>query len=156
MSSTATVKSLWISPGKGQPMRAAQQIRAVEDYGLEGCAHGGSGSARQVLLIESEVLARLAVEPGKLKENLTIAGLALNELRPGTLLRIGKEAVLQITRACHPCRKLESIRRGVADELLGRRGLLAMVHTGGWLQAGDPICVLAPLAQSESATYQAA
>jgi len=142
MSSTATVKALWISPGKGQPMRAAQQIRAVQDYGLEGCAHGSPDSARQVLLVESELLAGLGIEPGKLKENITTAGLALNDLRPGALLKIGGEAVLEITRRCHPCRKLESIRRGVADELLGRRGLLAIVCNGGWLQAGDPICIV--------------
>ncbi len=142
MSSTAAVMALWTSPGKGRPVHQVEQVRAVENHGLEGCAHAGADSARQVLLVESEVLAQLGVEPGQLKENITTAGLALKELRPGTLLRIGAEVVLEVTRPCHPCRKLESIRRGVADQLMGRRGLLTVVHTAGRLHVGDPICIL--------------
>jgi hypothetical protein len=142
MAARGTITRLWVSPGRGKEMQPRPEVRAVADFGLEGCAHARRRSARQILLVEAEVLARAQLEPGRLKENITTAGILLRDLVPGTLLRLGEEVVLRVTNRCHPCRKLETVRRGLAAALRGQRGLLATVCTGGILRAGDPIAIL--------------
>lgn len=120
------------------PMKAAEQINAVADRGLDGCAHGRPGSKRQVLLMDVETLELLNLQPGQIKENITTSGLKVQELRRGQRLRIG-EAVLEVTLHCGPCKRMDDIRPGLEKELRGRRGMLCRVVQGGLIRRGDPI-----------------
>ena len=44
------VAGLWTSPAKGSGrMDARDRVQAVEEHGLEGCAHARAGTKRQVL-----------------------------------------------------------------------------------------------------------
>lgn len=70
--------------------------------------HGGPD--RALCLYSQERLDALAAEghpvrPGALGENVTIAGLTWDEVRPGALLRIGT-AEVEVTNFASPCRKL--------------------------------------------------
>lgn len=120
------------------PMKAVEEIRAVVDRGLEGCAHGGFGSKRQVLLVDVETLDLLGLQPGQIKENITTRGLNVNDLRRGQRLRLG-EALLEVTLHCGPCKRMDDIRPGLEKELRGRRGMLCRVVEGGLIRRGDPI-----------------
>jgi len=123
------------------PMREVEEIEAVANRGLAGCAHAQSGGLRQILLMDMERLEALQLHPGEIKENITTRGLDVRGLRPGQRLRLG-EALVEITVPCEPCKKMENIRAGLKNELRGRRGMLCRVVEGGRIRARDPIVVL--------------
>jgi len=62
-------------------------------------------------------------------------------LEPGQQVALGDEVVIQISKPCAPCSRMDEIRPGLQDELDGRRGMLASVVTGGTVNVGDPIRV---------------
>jgi MOSC domain-containing protein YiiM len=111
--------------------------------GLEGDAHRGAGSIRQVLLEDQEVLDELGLSPGQIKENVTVEGVGVNSLSVGTTITLG-EVVLEITKPAGPCSRMEEIREGLKDELEGCRGVLARVVTPGTLRVGDLVSVQEP------------
>ena len=141
-SSSGCVRALFISPRRTYPMQACQRVQARTNHGFEGDAHARPGGSRQVLLLDCETLKELALEPGVLKENITTAGLNVGALLPGTCLQAGV-ALLEITKECDPCSKMNSVQPGLQKKLAGRRGMLARVLQGGAIQVGDPISVLA-------------
>src|SRR2546426_6215247 len=96
---------------------------------------------RSVLLMEAETLEELGLRPGVVKENITTRGLALRGLKVGQRLRVG-EAMLEVACPCEPCRLMDEIRRGLQDELRGRRGMLCRVVQGGRIRRGDGIEVV--------------
>ncbi len=119
-------------------MEELQEIRALEDAGLEGCAHARPGGKRQLLLVDSETLDAMSLPPGIIRENITTEGLNVNGLKAGEQLRIG-EARLEVSAVCTPCDQLEKVRPGLRKELWKRRGMLCRVITGGIIRRGDPI-----------------
>jgi MOSC domain-containing protein YiiM len=134
----ATVLHLFRANQRRLPMEELEEIRALEDSGLEGCAHARTGSPRQVLLVDSETLELMALQPGIIRENITTRGINVNGLIPGQRLRVG-EAQLEVSLACTPCDLLEKIRPGLRRELRGRRGMLCRVIATGVIRKGDAI-----------------
>jgi MOSC domain-containing protein YiiM len=122
------------------PMKEVDEADAVYDKGLKGCIHGRPGS-RQVLLMDSETLAKLGVAPGAVKENVTTRGLDFQKLTLGQVLRVG-DAVLRITGPCEPCDRMDEIRMGLQSELQGQRGWLCRVLEAGRIRRGDTIEVV--------------
>lgn len=122
-----------------RPVRSATLLAGV---GLEGDKHAGAASKRQVLLADREDLDALDLEAGTIKENVTVEGLAVMKLEPGTRLRLGNSAVLEVNKVCEPCFRMDEIREGLRLELEGRRGMMTNVVEGGSIQVGDPIVVL--------------
>lgn len=120
------------------PMEELLEVRALENSGLEGCAHAQPGGKRQVLLVDSETLDAMSLPPGIIRENITTEGLNVNSLAAGQQLRVG-EARLEVSAVCTPCDQLEKVRPGLRKELWGRRGMLCRVIEGGTIRRGDPI-----------------
>ena len=60
------------------------------------------------------------------------------DLTKGQRLQIG-EAILEVTGPCDPCSRMDEIRMGLQQELLGQRGTLCRVVEGGRIQRGDTI-----------------
>jgi len=116
--------------------------RAIADSGLEGCAHARPGGQRQILLVDAETLGSMNLEPGIIRENITTQGLDVKSLQVGQKLRVGG-ALLEVSAVCEPCELMETIRRGLQQELQGRRGMLCRVLSGGMLQRGDTIVLQA-------------
>jgi len=121
-------------------MRLVHSATLRTGVGLAGDKHAGEASKRQVLLADKESLDAVEVDPGTIKENLTVEGLHVMELEPGTRLRI-KDAVLEITSECEPCFRMDEIRQGLRAELVGRRGMNSTVIRGGAIAVGDEILV---------------
>jgi MOSC domain-containing protein YiiM len=134
----ANVLHLFRAPQRRLPMEEIAEGRAVENSGLEGCAHARTDSPRQVLLVDSETLERMELQPGIIRENITTRGINVNGLPAGQRLRIG-DAELEVSLPCSPCDLLEKIRPGLRRELRGRRGMLCRVIAGGTIRRGDPI-----------------
>jgi sulfite oxidase len=99
-----------------------------------------------VLLLSEETLADLRaegwpVQPGDMGENLTVAGLPADTLRPGVRVRVG-EVVLEVSKACDPCTILHTLpyvglERGPTflRAMAGRRGWFARVLRGGTIRS---------------------
>ncbi len=135
-----TVASLQVCPAHRAPMQTLHQVRALENLGLEGDRHAMPDGKRQVLLMAEEILNRLDIPVGAVKENITTRGIDLQQLGPGTRLQIGG-AVFELTKPCTPCSRMDEIRPGLQEELAGQRGMLARVVQGGEIHVGDEIRV---------------
>lgn len=134
----ASVLHLFRAPKRRLPMEELSETEALEDSGIQGCAHARPGGKRQVLLVDRETLDAMSLGPGVIRENITTEGLNVNSLVPGQQLRVGK-ARLEVSAVCTPCDQLEKVRPGLRRELRGRRGMLCRVIEGGVIRRGDPI-----------------
>jgi MOSC domain-containing protein YiiM len=134
----ATVAGLFISPERGSGRsEARERVRALEDQGLEGCAHGNP-PRREVLFASQEHLDAVGVEPGAIRENITVAGADVQTWPIGQRVRVG-DALLEITMVCDPCERMDQLRQGLRAEIDGKRGMLAHVVEGGEIALGDPV-----------------
>ncbi len=134
----ANVLHLFLALRPRLPMEEVVEVHALEDSGLEGCAHARTGSPRQVLLVDSETLELMELSPGIIRENITTRGINVNGLGAGQRLQVGA-AQLEVSMVCTPCDMLEKIRPGLRRELRGRRGMLCRVIAGGVIRQGDRI-----------------
>jgi len=147
-------------------------IRLVAGLGVEGDAHMGdkvkhrhhvlinpdAPNLRQVHLMHEELFDELCaqgfnVQPGAIGENVTTRGVDLLALPKGARLRLGTEAVIEVTGLRNPCRQIEAFAKGLLTAVLGRdteghlirkAGVMAIVIKGGAVQAGDVIAVELP------------
>ena len=119
--------------------------------------HGGPD--RAVCLYSQERIDALAAEghpisAGSTGENLTIAGLAWEELRVGDRLAVGEVAVLELTEPTTPCRTIaSSFARGqfrrISDALHpGWSRFYARVLTEGLVREGAQVRRIDPDATS--------
>lgn len=113
---------------------------------------------RQVHLIHSELFEELrqkgfSVAPGQMGENVTTTGLDILALPAGTRLRLGEDAVVEITGLRNPCMQLEGIQPGLMAAVLDRdrsgglvrkAGVMGIVLNGGTVRPGDEIAVELP------------
>ncbi|HKM65821.1 MAG TPA: MOSC domain-containing protein [Candidatus Acidoferrum sp.] len=132
---------LFRAPERRAPMEELPEVMAVEDVGLEGCAHARPKGKRQVLLMDRETLELFGLAPGIVRENVTTEGLDVNGLAIGERLRIG-EVELQVSAPCGPCEQIEALRPGLQAAMEGKRGTLCKVVRGGMLRRGDEIVVI--------------
>jgi len=137
------ISSLFRAPKRGWPMEELTEVAAVQDVGLEGCAHAQPGGKRQVLLVDQETLDALELSPGMIRENITTHGLNVNGLQVGESLKVG-EALLEVTMVCAPCGQMEDLHPGLRKEIRGRRGMLCRIVKGGMIRKGDGIQKLEP------------
>jgi MOSC domain-containing protein YiiM len=136
------VTHLFRAPRKRAPMEELEEAVALDDYGLQGCAHARRWGKRQVLLMDEETLRAFGLVPGIVRENVTTEGLDVNGLQPGQRLRIG-EVELQVSLVCDPCEQIEALRPGLEAAMKGKRGMLCKVVRGGRLRRGNEIEVVA-------------
>lgn len=137
---SGNISNLFLKPKHGAPMQEVHQVTAVDGMGLNGDTSFGR-KKRQVLLIEGETLSEFGLKPGQLRENMTVQGLALAGLEPGSNILAG-QVLLEVTGDCAPCQQVEDIRSGLRQEMEGRRGTLCRVVTGGELKIGDQVAIL--------------
>jgi MOSC domain-containing protein YiiM len=145
----------------------ARSIRLIAGLGVEGDAHAGTTvqhlsrvardpaapNLRQVHLIHAELLDELAgkgfaVSPGQLGENVTTTGIDLLGLSRGARLRLGPEAVVEITGLRNPCHQINGLAPGLMDAVLDHApdgtlirkcGVMAVVVAGGTVSVGEQI-----------------
>ena len=134
----ARITGIWTSPGRKSGRSVGhERIRAIEGQGLEGCAHANP-PIREVLFVSKEHLDSVDVEPGAIRENITVAEADVQSWPVGQRVRVG-EALLEITMVCDPCHRMDELRNGLRAELDGKRGMLAHVVEGGEIAVGDSI-----------------
>lgn len=153
----ALVLGLFAKPRtRGEPgiPKLARPSLQVDEQGVAGDHNHYRHRRKQgdpdmaVLLLAASALPAVQalgfpVAPGDLGENLLLAGVDHDDLRPGQVWRVG-EVQLQIARECEPCstlRKLPYVGPERLKEFLralrGRRGWYARVLRGGEVRTGD-------------------
>jgi MOSC domain-containing protein YiiM len=134
----ATVVGLFVSPARQSGRsEARERVLAIESQGLEGCAHANP-PRREVLLASKGHLDSVGVEPGAIRENVTVEGADIQTWPVGQRVQVGG-ALLEITMVCDPCHRMDELRAGLRAELDDRRGMLAHVVESGEIALGDPI-----------------
>jgi MOSC domain-containing protein YiiM len=148
-------------------------IRLIAGFGVEGDAHFGQTvqhrsrvavdptqpNLRQVHLIQAELnddlrAAGFAIAAGQMGENVNTRGVNLLALPAGTRLRLGGEAIIEVTGLRNPCVQLDAFRPGLMAAVLDRdetgrlirkAGIMGIVVIGGVVRPGDGIEVELPL-----------
>lgn len=115
----------------------------VEGRGFEGDAHAGDWH-RQVSLLARESIDSmrakgLDVDAGDFAENITTEGIDLVTLPVGTVIRVGDEAVLEVSQIGKVCHTKCAIYYQAGDCVMPREGIFAVVRRGGTVRVGDPI-----------------
>jgi MOSC domain-containing protein YiiM len=147
-------------------------IRLIAGLGVEGDAHAGATvqhrsrvardpsqpNLRQVHLIHRELLDEVdadgfTVPPGAMGENVTTSGVDLLDLPVGTRLRLGADAVVEVTGLRNPCTQIDAYERGLMKRMVGRddagnvvrrAGVMSVVLESGIVRPGDAIVVQLP------------
>ena len=115
----------------------------IENYGLENDAHAGDWH-RQVSLLAIESIAKirekgLDVNPGDFAENITTEGIKLWELPVGTRMKLGEEALVEVTQIGKECHNRCAIYKQVGDCVMPREGIFVKVLKGGTVGPADSI-----------------
>jgi MOSC domain-containing protein YiiM len=135
-----------ISDQKGVPKKNISEGMLIEEFGLAGDAHGGKWH-RQVSLLAQESIRKmqdlgLKVHPGSFAENITTEGITLPALPIGTQLRLGAEALVEVTQIGKVCHDHCAIYRLAGDCVMPREGIFVRILKGGPVKPGDPIEIL--------------
>lgn len=118
----------------------------IEGHGLKGDAHSGKWH-RQVSLLGIESINKMKtgdidIKFGDFAENITTEGINLPKLSIGTKLKIGKDALLEITQIGKSCHNTCEIKKKMGDCIMPKKGVFAKVINGGIVKVGDSIAVL--------------
>lgn len=152
--------------------QVVDEVLLVEGHGVDGDAHAGATvqhrsrkrwrpdlpNLRQVHLLHEELLEDLraygfAVAPGDVGENVLTRGVDLLALPRGARVRLGADAVVEVTGLRNPCVQLDRFSEGLMEAVLRRAddgslerlaGVMAVVLAGGDVRAGDAVRVELP------------
>ena len=131
------------------PKIQARSAVLLKGRGIQDDAHAGA-ELRQVSLLPMESVrgqikaakaknASVEIRPGIYAENLTTEGIDLAALKLGDKLRVGKTAVLRISKIGKECHKHCAIYHQVGDCIMPREGIFGEVIEGGEITVGDSV-----------------
>jgi alkylated DNA nucleotide flippase Atl1 len=138
---SGVVEALGRKPAKGAAMEPCDELVCHERWGIDGDRAAQPDSARQVLLVDGGVLDEIGLPRGGLRENVTVAGLDLDQLSSGTALALG-EVQLRLTVVCDPCAAIGHYADLDHSRVHRRRGMLGVVAAGGRVRRGDVVADL--------------
>ena len=147
-------------------------IRLIEGIGVEGDAHSGKrvkhrylvnknpekNNLRQVHLIQCELFDEVnakgfSLDSGQLGENVTTRRVDLLALPTGTKMKIGAEAVIELTTLRNSCFQIDDYQKGLLNAVVDRdeesniirkAGVMGIVLVGGTIRPSDSIVVDLP------------
>ena len=174
----ASVVSVSRDPEHRFSKEVVDDIVLIAGLGVEGDAHAGTTvqhrsrvardpsqpNLRQVHLVHAELFDEVEgsgfeVAPGELGENVTTRGVDLLGLPRGAVLRLGPDAVVEVTGLRNPCVQIDGFEAGLMRELVTRdgtgqvvrkAGVMAVVLVGGRVAPGDRVGVELPEGEHEA------
>lgn len=143
------VIAVCISEKKGTQKKEVEEVRLVEDWGIEQDAHAGKWH-RQVSLLSFEKIEAFRekgaeVDFGAFGENMIIAGYDLRKIPVGATFQIG-EAKLVLTQIGKECHSHCEIYKKMGDCIMPREGVFTVVEKGGIVRPGDEVKMTLPAA----------
>lgn len=139
------ILAICISKKKGTQKEPVDSAVLLEDWGIEGDAHGGKWH-RQVSLLSFEKIEDFRakgaeVDFGAFGENLVVEGFDLRKIPVGSRFQIG-DVLLELTQIGKECHSHCAIYHAVGDCIMPREGVFTKVLRGGSIQVGDEIQLL--------------
>jgi len=144
---SARVVGLHLHERHGERPRAVDEVVGRVGGGIEGDSHAHR-EKRAVVIVDRSAHEALGLQPGDLREQITIQGLpGVTTLAPGTELRVGA-LTLRVNGEAAPCTHIGEML-GVDDvlafqaSLAGRRGAeCTVIAADGPVRIGDAVLVL--------------
>ena len=135
------IMAVSISAQKGIKKRNVEFAELREDLGITGDAHAGTKN-RQVSILAEESINRMRVRglnvgPGDFAENITTEGIDLLSLKIGTRLKVGRDALLEISQIGKDCHSRCAIYYQAGDCVMPKEGIFTKVLKGGIIRPGD-------------------
>ena len=145
---TGEIIAVSISLKKGVKKTNIPSGKLVENHGLKDDAHAGDWH-RQISLLARESIAKirqkgLDVNPGDFAENITTEGIRLWELPVGTRMKLGDQAIAEVTQIGKECHDRCAIFHQVGDCVMPREGIFVKILETGEVKPGDIIQVFSP------------
>ena len=152
METAAEGRIVQVSLSRGGAPKLPVDVARVTSEGIVGDLHvdtqNHGGPLRALCLFTLEEIERLAGEghpifPGAAGENVTLSGIALESLTPGTRLALGDAVLIEVTQYTTPCK---GIAEAFSDKDFtrisqklhpGESRVYAKVLQAGELRAGD-------------------
>ncbi|MFB6291034.1 MAG: MOSC domain-containing protein [Candidatus Bipolaricaulia bacterium] len=144
ISEGAKLVSINTSNEKGDIKTPVEEANLIEDHGIEGDVHAGS-EVKQVSLLDASEINKMEertgveLNPGDFAENLTSEGLNLGNLPVGTRLKVGSEALLEVSQIGKTCHDDCVIKEKTGECIMPQKGLFFQVLEGGSIRPGDEI-----------------
>jgi len=140
------IVSLATSKKKGTPKVPVDQVRLVEEHGIEGDAHAGPWH-RQVSFLAAESIEKarsqgLDVTFGNFAENIATRGIEWEKIPVGTRLTLGDSVQVEITQKGKVCHNKCAIYYMAGDCIMPREGIFARVLKGGHIRCGEPVRIM--------------
>lgn len=143
----AEILAVCISEKKGEQKHPVSEAELKVDWGIVGDAHAGNWH-RQVSLLGQESVDKLQekitvqLKPGDFAENILVKGLTLYTLPVGTKLKLGPEAVGEVTQIGKTCHFDCAIRKAAGDCVMPREGIFVKIIVPGKVRPGDSLEIL--------------
>ncbi len=143
----AKILAVCLSDRRGVQKQEVPEAVLRAEHGIVGDAHAGSWH-RQVSLLGIESVQKVQasldfqLRPGDFAENILTEGLCLYRLPVGTKLRLGPQAVGEVTQIGKECHQDCAIRKAAGDCVMPREGIFVRILEGGAVRPGDAIAVL--------------
>lgn len=139
----AKIVSINISEKKGMVKTPVAEATLIEQFGVEGDAHGGDWHRQVSLLSISSIekmqsVCNITLQPGIFAENITVEGMDVYLLPVGARLRLG-ECELEVTQIGKECHAKCEIFKMVGSCVMPKEGIFASVIRGGKIKTGDEI-----------------
>ncbi|WP_194189909.1 MOSC domain-containing protein [Clostridium chrysemydis] len=140
------IKAICKSERKGTAKTEIPSINLIENFGLEGDAHGGNWH-RQVSLLEYKKIEDFNKAGGNVKfgdfgENFVIEGIEVDKLPIGTKLKIGEEAIVEITQIGKKCHNECEIFHRVGKCIMPIHGVFSKVLSSGQVKIDDKVEIM--------------
>ncbi len=150
------IVSISKSKKKGTPKRAIDESVLIADHGMEDDAHAGKWH-RQVSFLASESIEKardrgLDVGFGDFAENIATEGIDWQNIPVGTLIQLGKSALVEITQIGKVCHNKCAIYYKAGDCIMPREGIFARVLKGGKIRCGETIQIVDERPHAERAS----
>ena len=132
---------------KGTRKTTVQTARLIKEHGLEDDAHAGAWH-RQVSFLAAESSARmratgLDVTFGDFAENIATEGIDWKTMPIGTQLKLGRQAIVEITQIGKECHKKCAIYYQAGDCIMPKEGIFTKVVAAGTIKVDDEIKIIA-------------
>lgn len=142
---TPIIFKISISAEKGKKKINVESANVVENLGIEGDAHFGSGRPISLLPFESFTAldtGLLKINPGDFAENITTVGLNYNGINVGTRIALGNQVVVEVIQIGKECHDGCEIKRITGDCIMPREGIFARPIKSGRIFENDPAKIL--------------
>lgn len=133
-------------PARGYLREPLTEAHVIAGYGIEHDRKGGN-PRRNLNVMDEDTKAELAAqgypaEPGALGENITLGGINLRTLTPGTQLQLGEQALITLVKMRTGCDQLHTVDARLPGSAEGRIGWMCTVVRSGHVRVGDAVSVL--------------